>query len=65
MDWPKLKRDYIGLRVAVTTPIKNKCYSFRRGVKMTVVGYYRGLKLKDRRGRWITRVQTRYVKLIK
>jgi len=64
MTWPKLKRDWSGLRVKVKYPIQTRGgKKFGRGTVMTVVKYYRGLKLICRHGT-ITRVHPRDVTLL-
>lgn len=46
-EWPRLKRDYVGLRVRVIRPIRNGGGdSAEVGRTATVRGWYKGLDLK-------------------
>lgn len=66
ITWPKLKRDWTGMTVILIRPLRTKGGTrFGRGMKMTVDGYYQGLKLSKRGRGSITRVSTRDVKPIK
>jgi len=46
-EWPKLKRDYVGLRVRIIKPIGNHGGERAEvGRTATVKGWFQGLKLK-------------------
>lgn len=67
LAWPKLKRDYddAGLKVILLKPMRTVGGAeFRKGQKMKVLRYHRGLRLKSYRGEIITRVNQADVKLV-
>lgn len=44
-EWPKLKRDYAGLKVRSTRELKNGSICIPAGTVMTVDNWYRGASL--------------------
>ena len=46
MKYPKLKRDWVGLQVRTTVPLKSGYMEFPEGTILTVIENYGGLRLK-------------------